>query len=220
MNPISKARRSAAASTLIALALGASAPGAQAALFNIDPSQSSVTYTPGGQVICDPGGNCGTLQAPQTFALSGSFDLRQETVFVTTSFFPLEGYERERIRFESVAVDSGGAAALGFSFPDYFAVLAGQLFEANENPCSWLPSTGSCWSMGAFGSYQGSFDGANLSMTGTDYAGDFFPSSFSFTVVAQAADVANVPEPGALASQALGALGLASARRRGKRFCT
>jgi hypothetical protein len=65
-------------------------------------------------VICDPDGNCGTQQAPQTFALSGSFDLRQETVFVTTSFFPPDGYEREQIRFESVAVDSGGAAALGF----------------------------------------------------------------------------------------------------------
>ena len=53
--------------------------------------------------------------------------------------------------------------------------------------------------MGAFGSYQGSFDGASLAMTGTDYVGDFFPSTFSFTVVAQAAEVVNVPEPGTLA---------------------
>ncbi|MCK6388445.1 hypothetical protein [Zoogloea sp.] len=47
-------------------------------------------------------------------------------MFVTTSFVPLDGYEREQLRFGSVAVDSGGAAELGFAFSDYFAVLAGQ----------------------------------------------------------------------------------------------
>ena len=65
--------------------------------------------------------------------------------------------------------------------------------------------------MGSFGSYAGSFDGTTLSMSGTDYAGDFFPSSFNFTVVAR---VASVPEPGTLACLAIGAFGLGAARRR------
>ncbi len=197
-----------------AFTLGAMPALAHALVLQIDASQSSLTYTPGGLPVCDPDGNCGVLPSPQTFALSGSFDLQQETVFVMTSFFPLDGYDREQIRFDAPAIDSGGASALGFAFPNYFAVLTGQDFSASEDPCSWFPSMGGCWSMGAFGSYAGTFDGTTLTMTGTDYAGDFFPSTFNFTVVARAASVASVPEPGTLACLAIGALGLGAMRRR------
>ena len=208
MNLVVQACRTATACALVTLALAAAATSAHAITLAIDPSQSSVTYTPGGFSFGGPDGGL-TPSAPQTFMLSGRFDVAQETVPITLSFDPLTVVDREQIRFEAVAVNSGGAA--GFAFPTYFAVLTGQAFAASEDPCTWFPSTGSCTSTGFFGSYAGSFDGTTLSMSGTDYAGDFFPSSFNFTVVAR---VATVPEPGTLACLAIGAFGLAAARRR------
>ena len=210
MNLVVQACRTATACALVTLALAAAATSAHAITLAIDPSQSSVTYTPGGFSFGGPDGGL-TPSAPQTFALSGRFDVVQETVPITLSFDPLTVVDREQISFEAIAVNSGGAAAAGFAFPTYFAVLTGQAFAASEDPCTWFPSTGSCTSMGSFGSYAGSFDGTTLSMSGTDYAGDFFPSSFNFTVVARAA---TVPEPGTLACIAIGAFGLAAARRR------
>ena len=194
MNLAVQACRTATACALVALSLGAAATSAHAITLTIDPGQSWVTYTPGGFSFGGPDGGL-TPSAPQTFALSGRFDVVQETVLITLSFDPLTVVDREQIRFEAVAVNSGGAA--GFAFPTYFAVLTGQAFAASEDPCTWFPSTGSCTSTGFFGSYAGSFDGTTLSMSGTDYAGDFFPSSFNFTVVAR---VASVPEPGTLAA--------------------
>lgn len=210
MNLAVQACRTATACALVALSLGAAATSAHAITLAIDPGQSWVTYTPGGFSFGGPDGGL-TPSAPQTFALSGRFDVVQETVPITLSFDPLTVVDREQISFEAIAVNSGGAAAAGFAFPTYFAVLTGQAFAASEDPCTWFPSTGSCTSMGSFGSYAGSFDGTTLSMSGTDYAGDFFPSSFNFTVVARAA---TVPEPGTLACLAIGAFGLAAARRR------
>ena len=210
MNLVVQACRTATACALVTLALAAAATSAHAITLAIDPSQSSVTYTPGGFSFGGPDGGL-TPSAPQTFALSGRFDVAQETVPITLSFDPLTVVDREQISFEAIAVNSGGAAAAGFAFPTYFAVLTGQAFAASEDPCTWFPSTGSCTSTGWFGGYAGSFDGTTLSMSGTDYAGDFFPSSFNFTVVAR---VATVPEPGTLACLAIGAFGLAAARRR------
>ena len=210
MNLVVQACRTATACALVTLALAAAATSAHAITLAIDPSQSSVTYTPGGFSFGGPDGGL-TPSAPQTFMLSGRFDVAQETVPITLSFDPLTVVDREQISFEAIAVNSGGAAAAGFAFPTYFAVLTGQAFAASEDPCTWFPSTGSCTSTGFFGSYAGSFDGTTLSMSGTDYAGDFFPSSFNFTVVAR---VATVPEPGTLACLAIGAFGLAAARRR------
>ena len=211
MNLVVQACRTATACALVTLALAAAAAtSAHAITLAIDPSQSSVTYTPGGFSFGGPDGGL-TPSAPQTFMLSGRFDVAQETVPITLSFDPLTVVDREQISFEAIAVNSGGAAAAGFAFPTYFAVLTGQAFAASEDSCTWFPSTGSCTSTGFFGSYAGSFDGTTLSMSGTDYAGDFFPSSFNFTVVARAA---SVPEPGTLACLAIGAFGLGAARRR------
>ncbi|MBK7900749.1 MAG: PEP-CTERM sorting domain-containing protein [Azonexus sp.] len=208
----------AALSGVVVLLLSVATSGANAVVVNIDPSQSSVTYTPSGFTICDPFGNCSVSAQPQTFALSGSFNVRQDRVFVVTSFFPLDGYERDQIQFDSLAVDSGGAAALGFEFPTYLSVLLGATFQGSEDYCTWFPSTGACTSMGWFGEYSGTFDGSTLSMTGLDYAGDFLPSTFSFTLVARVADSATVAEPGILACLAVAGLGMGAIGRRRTHF--
>lgn len=205
-----------AISAVAALMLSVATNGANAVVVNIDPSLSSVTYTPSGFTICDPFGNCSVSAQPQTFALSGSFNVRQDRVFVVTSFFPLDGYERDQIQFDSLAVDSGGAAALGFDFPTYLSVLLGTAFQGSEDSCTWFPSTGVCTSMGWFGGYSGTFDGSTLSMTGLDYAGDFIPSTFSFALVARVGDSATVAEPGILACLAVAGLGAVAIGRRRK----
>lgn len=208
--------KNAAAPTLAALMLLAAAPGAHAVVVHIDSSRSSVTYTPGGLILCDVDGNCGSLHEPQTFTLSGSFNVARETVSYPAWFDPSSVIEREEIRFDALAVDSGGAAALGFSFPTYRGVISGEDFTASDDLCSFLPSMGGCWSMPPIAGYSGTFNGTTLSMAGNSYAGTFFPDHFSFTVIARAADVAGVPEPGTLACLAAAIFGLRVSRRRGR----
>lgn len=204
-----------AAPTLMAMALITGATSAHAIVVNIDPNRSSVTYTPGGFIICGPDGNCGSLPNPQTFTLSGSFNVTRETVSYPVWFDPFSAVEREEILFDTLAVDSGDATALGFLFPSYRGVLSGRAFTASEDMCSFFPSMGSCVSLGLFHDYfSGTFDGITLSMTGNDYAGSFFVDTFSFTVVALAAVPTSVPEPGTLACVIAAAAGLGAARGR------
>lgn len=214
MNPIVRFCQNAAASTLAVMVLSSAATSAHAIVVNIDPTQSSVTYTPGGFSFCDPEGNCGSLPSPQTFTLSGSFNVTRETVSYPIWSDPSSVFERDEIQLGYLAVDSGGATALGFSFPTYRGVLSGFAFTASEDICSFLPSSGSCFSFGPFGNFSGTFDGTTLSMSGIDYAGNFFPDLFSFTIVARTANPMNVPEPSTLVCVAASAIGLVAAGRR------
>ena len=94
MNLVVQACRTATACAVVTLALGAAATSAHAITLAIDPSQSSVTYTPGGFSFGGLDGGS-TSFAPQTF--TGRFDVAQETVPITLSFDPLTVVDREQI---------------------------------------------------------------------------------------------------------------------------
>ncbi|MDO9600296.1 MAG: PEP-CTERM sorting domain-containing protein [Azoarcus sp.] len=210
MNPILRICNTAVAPAIAALLLGA-AGSAQATFVTIDPAQSSVTYTFGGMVLCDPDGNCPEPPASQTFALSGSFEVERTTAFITDSFYPPSGHYRDAIRFQSVSVDGGGATQMGFSFPTYLAIEEGGVFSGSEDPCT--PAMGPCLA-GQFGWFSAEFDGHTLMLSGIDFADSgFFSDRFAFTVFAYATAPASVPEPGTLACLAAGMLGLGAVRK-------
>lgn len=219
MNPIVRFCQSIVASTFTAIVLITIATSAHAIIVNIDPNRSSVTYRPSG-IICDSQGNCGPVSDPQTFTLSGSFNVIQEAKSYSMGFDPLSVIEREEIQFDTLAIDSGGATALGFLFPTYRGVLSGETFIANDGACpSSLPPMTSCSSFGWSNNFSGTFDGTTLSMTGNDYKGVSYslPTEwFSFTIVARVADPTSVSEPSTLAciAAAVIALGAAGGRRR------
>lgn len=218
MNPKLRICNTAVASAIAALLLSAAAGSAQATLVTIDPAQSSVTYTFGGIVLCDPDGNCPEPPAAQTFALSGSFEVERTTAFVADSSYPPSGHYRDAIRFHSVSVDGGGAIQMGFSFPTYLAIEEGGSFSGSENPC--MPAMGPCLA-GQFDWFSAEFDGQTLMLSGTDFTDNgFFSDRFAFTVVAYATAPASVPEPGTLACLAAGMLGLSALRKARARTAT
>ena len=110
-----------------------------------------MTYTPSGisGIICDTQGNCEPLSNPQTFILLASFNVIQETKSYSEGFDPLSVIEREEIQFDTLAIDSGGTAPLGFLFPTYRGALSGETFTANDGVCPpSLPPTTSYLSLG------------------------------------------------------------------------
>lgn len=188
MNLIVRFCQNAVVPTITAMVL-ITAASAHAVVANIDPNQSWVTYMPDIFSFCDSQGNCGPSSDPQTFTLSGSFNVIQDT--------PV-WLNHQTIRFDTLAVDSGGAAALGFSFPTYYGLLTnGGDFIASNGPCFLLSLITSCtgFSMGGIDNFSGTFDGTTLSMTGTKYMGDSFYNRFSFTIVARMGNLSPVPEP-------------------------
>jgi hypothetical protein len=131
------------------------------------------------------------LSDPQTFILSGSFNIIQQTP---------AWLNHQTIQFDTLAVDSGDAAALGFSLPAYPGLMMnGEDFIADDNPCLIVSPTTSCtWvSDGREDNFSGTFDGTTLSMTGNKYTYDhsFSRNWFNFTIVAHVGNLSPVPEP-------------------------
>lgn len=215
MSRMSLRRRAAARLAAAALALGAASASSQAEVVKIDAGQSSVTYTSDLPPICDPSGNCALPPAPQTFALSGSFNVLREAASTPSPYDPTTSIYFTRISFDSVAVDLGGADALGFSFPSFAGLVNGTSFTGSNDPCFF--SFGGCLGGGMFiSSYAGDFDGHTLFLNGVSPVG--FADSFTYQIVATlAAPAATVPEPGTLACIAVAGAGwVASRRRRGR----
>ncbi|MBS0347995.1 MAG: PEP-CTERM sorting domain-containing protein [Proteobacteria bacterium] len=216
MSRMAPRRRSAARLAAVAFVLGAASASSQAAVVKIDAGQSSVTYTSSQPPICDPSGNCSLPPAPQTFALSGSFNVVREVASTPSPYDPTTSIYFTRISFDSVAVDLGGADVLGFSFPSFAGLVNGTSFTGSDDPCFF--SFGGCVGGGLFNNtYAGDFDGHTFFLSGVSPQGFF--DSFTYQIVATlAAPVATVPEPGTLACVAVAGAGwAASRRRRGRR---
>lgn len=191
-----------------ALLLSTATANVHAAVVTIDASQSTVTYRSSFPTFCLPSGECFPPPAEQTFSLSGSFDVKRETVSVMTPF--LSFFDQERIHFASVMVDAGGASALGFIFPSYQGVVEGQSFVASEDGCTL--AFGTCFSTGYFGDFSGYLDGNKISFSGTAH-GNLY-DHFAFNVVAYAAEANSISEPAGLSLLALGVLALFARRRK------
>jgi hypothetical protein len=194
------------------LLLSLIASNAHALVVTIDANQSIVTFSGSQQIICDVSGNCGQ-PPPQTFALSGSFDVVFESQSFPVSFFPLQLIDVDLVRFDSPVVDAGGGAALGFSLPRHFGIVSGQSFASNGNPCE-LHFAGGCSAFGSNGEFSGEFDGVTLLVSGHGPSSFGSVQSYRYDIVAHAAAPTSVSEPGVLACLALGVIGLAAIRRQ------
>ena len=198
----------------VGLLLSSASPSVQAVVVNIDTSRSVLTFTSSGPTICDPFGNCSTPPAPQTFALSGSFDVKEETVSFPYWFDPTSFFDLALIRFEPLSIDTGGAAALGFVFPAFSGIVTGTTFTASDDPCFLYSGGCSGWSL-VNSTYTGDFDGQRLSLTGESPLS--VAEGFKYTIVATAVPSASVAEPGSLACLAAAGAGLTAVRSRRRR---
>ena len=192
------------ASTFLALGTPASAVEVR-----IDPGRSSVSFISTAPPICDLSGQCSVPTPSQVFSLSGHFEVVREAIFLPSPFDPASVIDITLIHFDSAVVDAGGAAALGFVFPDFAGVVAGTHFSGSDDACAFFPGVCAGWSWSLFhNTYEGDFDGQTLILTGQSPLNGF--ESFTYSLVAT-----TVPEPGALACLLGAGLGWLASRRRG-----
>lgn len=100
--------------------------------------------------------------AQQTFALSGSFNVVREVATTPSPYDPTTSVYFTRISFDSVAVDLGGAGALGISFPSFAGLVNGTAFTGSDDPCFF---------------FFGGCSGAECSLVPTPVISTVIPSS-------------------------------------------
>lgn len=208
MNPTPSTRRAFRAITTAGVLLAGTIANVHAVTLHIDPHRSSVTYFSNSWVF-DEFGN-GTRVGPQTFTMSGSFDVAVDQESFSVSYFPEITIDKDVIRFTSPQVDAGGATALGFQFPAFPGEIIGQDFAGRDDACFLTPAL-SCSYWGPLPNFSGSYDGSTLRMTGSEYWS--VAEGFQYRIVATVNPQA-VPEPSTLACLVAGFLGLATLRRR------
>lgn len=204
LNPTPSIRRTFRAITTAGVLVAGMIANVHAVTLHIDPHRSAVTYF---SIATDFDG---IPVGPQTFTMSGSFDVTVDQESFSVSYFPEITVDKDVIRFTSPQVDAGGATALGFQFPAFPGEIIGQDFVGRDDPCFLTPAL-SCSYWGPLPNFSGSYDGSTLRMTGSEFWS--VAEGFQYRIVATVNPQA-VPEPGTLACVVAGFLGLATLRRR------
>jgi len=143
----------------------------------------------------------GNDNSTEKYPISGTFNLKFDTWYDIV----------DRIRFEPVNISTPILPRGPFTFPEYPVEFDGINFSGNGDPCNFYSGQGTCYSMGNFGFYSGSFDGENLDMTGA--APIDFDESYFFSIKAEVA-ATPVPEPTTILLLGFGLVGMAGYGRK------
>jgi hypothetical protein len=117
-------------------------------------------------------------------------------------------YGSPNLTFDNVKVGYPLLPQGPFTFPDSYARYDGPELFGDNNMCNWRApgESGSCWSIGNFSSFTGTFDGSILTLTGSSPV-DWY-SSYIYSIRAEATpyDLSQVPEPATVSLLALGVI--------------
>ena len=133
-----------------------------ATLFTIDSSRSVVHTTNWSSWYW----NDGLPDDVVDLTVQGTF----EVSITPGGFNSLTGAQiPDRIAFTNINVTSSSASDRSWSFPEFTGFFFGPNFEGSSDPCfeDQYASSGSCWSAGNFGQYQGSYDTHSINFTGS-----------------------------------------------------
>lgn len=143
----------------------------------------------------------GSSDSLEKYPISGTFNLILDNNFPGV----------DRVRFEPINIFTPILPRGPFTFPEYAVEFDDINFSGNGDPCNFWSGPGTCYSMGNFGYYSGTFDGEYLNMIGSAPI-DFY-DSYHFSINA-AVTITPVPEPATILLLASGLIGLVGYGRR------
>ena len=123
-----------------------------------------------------------------SFWVSGTFEL----VIEEGSYDPFTRvHYPDTIRFTNVDIHTTNKSDRTWEFPLFRGEFMSPDFYGTQNPCFLDRTPGTCWSIGDFGWYTGSFDGETLSMSGRKKPDWFFTGAngYYYEISAQAVPV-------------------------------